>query len=105
MFEVKNDEHLYTSFNRASEAGLEVMIQELIPGDDTYGVNYNSYFWDGSPVAEFTAEKVRVHPPKFGSPRVLLSKRIPEIIEPSRTILKELGFSGLFATVFTNLLK
>lgn len=100
MFEVKNEEQLYTSFNRASDAGLEVMIQELIPGDDTCGVNYNSYFWEGSPIAEFTAEKVRIHPPKFGSPRVLLSKWIPEIIEPGRTLLKELGLSGFSCTEF-----
>ena len=57
MFEVENEEQLYTSFNRASDAGLEVMIQELIPGDDTCGVNYNSYFWNGSPVAEFTLSR------------------------------------------------
>lgn len=100
MFQVDNEEQLYTSFNKTSQAGLEVMIQELIPGDDTCGVNYNSYFVNGAPVAEFTAEKVRIHPPKFGSPRVLLSKWIPEIIEPGRALLKELGFYGFSCSEF-----
>ena len=71
-----------------------LMIQELIPGDDGQGVNYNSYFVNGKPIAEFTAQKVRIEPPFFGSPRVLVSKMIPEIIDPGRRLLKRLNYNG-----------
>jgi predicted ATP-grasp superfamily ATP-dependent carboligase len=79
---------------------LKMMIQEFIPGDDGQGVNYNSYFVDGRPIAEFTAQKVRIDPPFFGSPRVLVSKDIPEIIEPGRLLLKRLGYSGFSCMEF-----
>jgi predicted ATP-grasp superfamily ATP-dependent carboligase len=70
------------------------MIQEYIPGKDSESVNYNSYYINGEPVAEFTAQKVRLSPPEFGVPRVVVSKKIPEIVEPGRRILKALGFYG-----------
>jgi D-aspartate ligase len=76
------------------------MLQELIPGGDALGVNYNSYFWDGEPITEFTAEKVRNAPPQFGSPRVVVSKHIPEVLEPGRKILKAMGFYGFSCTEF-----
>ncbi len=76
------------------------MIQEIIPGDASNGVNYNSYFVDGKPIAEFTARKVRIDPPFFGSPRVLISEQITEIIEPGRLLLKNLNYQGFSCTEF-----
>ncbi len=84
----------YIEYDRAQKAGIEVMIQEFIPGDDCDGANYNSYFVKGQPVAEFTARKVRLSPMAFGVPGVVSSKRIPEIIEPGRQIIKALGLRG-----------
>ena len=76
------------------------MVQELIPGEDECGVNDNCRMIDGEAVAEFTAEKVRLHPPAFGVPRVVRSKRIPDIVEPGRAILRGLGFEGFACTEF-----
>jgi predicted ATP-grasp superfamily ATP-dependent carboligase len=70
------------------------MLQELIPGDDAQGVNYNSYFWNSEPLVEFTAAKVRNAPPELGSPRVAVSKYIPEVLGPGRMILQAMGFYG-----------
>lgn len=100
MVQVDNFDQLISAYRQASEANIEVMLHELIPGDDTQGVNYNSYFIDGEPYVEFTAEKVRLSPPGFGVPRVAVSKDIPEIIEPGRKILKALGFNGYSCTEF-----
>lgn len=91
---------LEQAFNLATEAGLEVMLQEIIPGDDREVVNYNSYVWEGKVLAEFTAVHIRNAPPWFGSPRVVVSRKIPDVIEPGRRILKELGFSGYACTEF-----
>jgi predicted ATP-grasp superfamily ATP-dependent carboligase len=100
MVKVDNIDQMLAAYREATNAGLEVMVQEFIPGDDTKGVNYNSYFWEGKPLVEFTAEKVRLAPPSFGVPRVVLSKEIQEIIEPGRRILEAMGFYGYSCTEF-----
>jgi predicted ATP-grasp superfamily ATP-dependent carboligase len=79
---------------------IKVMVQEIIPGEACEGVNYNSYIADGAPIAEFTAEKVRIDPPFFGSPRVIVSKKIPQIIEPGRKLLRALGYQGFSCMEF-----
>lgn len=91
---------LRTSYREAVEAGLSVMLQEIIPGDDSAVVNYNAYVSDGKPVAEFTARQLRKAPPAFGSPRVAISERIPEVIEPGRKILAAMQFHGFACTEF-----
>ncbi len=100
MSKVDNLSQMLAVYQQAADAGLEVMLQELIPGDDADGVNYNSYFWNGEPLVEFTAEKVRNGPPEFGSPRVAVSKHMPEVLEPGRKILRAMGFYGYACTEF-----
>lgn len=100
MTQVTNMEQLLSAYLRANEAGQEVMIQEIIPGDDQQGANYNAYFWNGQALTEFTAQKVRLAPPAYGIPRVVVSKHIPEIIEPGRAILSALGFYGYCCVEF-----
>jgi D-aspartate ligase len=100
MVKVDSFEELARAYRQAADAGLQVMLQEYIPGDDTRGVNYNSYFWDGEPLVEFTAEKVRLSPAGFGVPSVVVSKEIPEVIESGRKILKALGYHGYSCTEF-----
>lgn len=91
---------LRDAYGLASDAGLTVMLQEIIPGDDAAVVNYNAYVWDGRPLAEFTARQLRKAPPAYGSPRVAISERIPEVIDPGRRILAAMGFEGFACTEF-----
>jgi len=100
MVRVENLDQLIKSYQEAAEAGLDVMLQELIPGGDDCGVNYNAYFCDGEPLAEFTGQKLRNAPPTFGSPRVVMSDHVPEVIEPGRKILRAMGFYGYACTEF-----
>lgn len=100
MVQVDNFDQMLAAYRQADDAGFEVMLQEVIPGDDSLGVNYNAYFWDGEARAEFTAQQIRNGPPEFGSPRVVLSKQIPEVIEPGRKMLRALGFYGYSCTEF-----
>jgi D-aspartate ligase len=100
MFKIQTKDELLSKFNLVQQLGLNVMVQEIIPGDDGQGVNYNSYFIDGEPVAEFTAKKVRIEPPFFGSPRVLVSKNIPEIYESGRRLLRNLKYEGFSCMEF-----
>lgn len=100
MFPVNNADEMMSIYQQATEVGLEVMLQEIIPGDDADVVNYNAYFWNGKPLVEFTSEHIRNAPPWWGSPRVALSNKIPEVIEPGRKILKAMGFYGYACTEF-----
>ena len=100
MTTAENPDELLSAYLQATERGLEVMLQEIIPGDDSLGANYNAYFWDDRPLAEFTAQQLRNAPPSFGSPRVVVSEEIPEVIEPGRRILRALGFYGYACTEF-----
>ncbi|MDD2318986.1 MAG: hypothetical protein PHO83_02940 [Geobacteraceae bacterium] len=100
MFRIENQSELFARYSRIEPLGFKVMIQELIPGDDGQGVNYNSYFVDGAPIAEFTAQKVRLEPPFLGSPRVLVSKAIPEILDNGRLLLKKMNYSGFSCMEF-----
>lgn len=89
---------LMAAYREAAAAGSAVMLQEFVPGPDANGVNYNSYFWDGEPLLEFTAAKIRNAPPRIGSPRVVVSQHVPEVIEPSRRLLRALRYSGFSCT-------
>ncbi len=95
MTEVKNYDEMLAVFEQAAQSNIRVMIQELIPGGDEQGVNYNSYFWNGEPLIEFTAQKIRYSPSGFGVPCVVKSmKHIPEVLESARKILQAIQFNG-----------
>lgn len=100
MSQVNDIDQMMDSYREANEAGIEVMLQEMIPGDDTSGANYNSFFWDGNLLVDFTAEKIRLAPPKYGVPRVLISKDLPELRQPGIALLKAFGYSGFSCMEF-----
>jgi predicted ATP-grasp superfamily ATP-dependent carboligase len=91
---------MHESYAAASEAGLEVVIQELIAGPDRHAVNYNAYRCSSGILAECTARKLRQAPPRSGLPRVVLSTDVPEIVEPGRRLLEGLGYEGFACTEF-----
>ncbi len=100
IVKVYNTDQMLAAYRQAAAAGLDVMLQELIPGHDSLGVNYNSYFWDGEPVLEFTARKVRSAPPELGSPCVARSQVIPEVLESGRKMLQAMRYYGYSCTEF-----
>jgi D-aspartate ligase len=91
-------EELENACHAAWHEHLEVMLQEIVPGDDSTVVNYNAYFHQGQPFAEFTARQLRKAPPFYGSPRVVRSEKIPGVVEPGRETLRALDFYG-FANI------
>lgn len=100
MTVVGDEAELERHLAEAQGAGLEVLLQEIVPGSDTAVVNYNAYAWHGEALVEFTARQVRKAPPRFGSPRVVVSERIPEVMEPGRAVLRALGFQGFACSEF-----
>lgn len=100
LVRVESLDQLRAAYLQAAQAGLAVMVQEFIPGEDSQGANYNSYWCDGEPLVEFTAQKIRGGPPVFGSPRVLVSKPIPEVVDAGRSLLRALRLEGYACTEF-----
>lgn len=100
IVKAENFEQLAAAYQEAERAGMKVMLQELIPGEDSLGVNYNSYFWNGQPIVEFTAKKVRSAPPELGSPCAAVSREIPEVHEFGRRFLRAAKFYGYSCTEF-----
>jgi predicted ATP-grasp superfamily ATP-dependent carboligase len=76
------------------------MLQEYIPGDDQSGVNYNSFFVNGQPLIEVTAQKIRLTPPSIGFPRVVVSKILPELSAPATKFIRALGYDGFSCMEF-----
>lgn len=95
---VENIHQLRAACSEAANAGLRVLLQECIPGDDAQGTNYNCYMWDGEPLVEFTSRKVRLQPSPYGRPSSLVSRWMPELVMSGRAVLRSASFSG-FANV------
>lgn len=100
MLFINNLNELEVVFKNISSYNQQMMFQEFIPGSDSQGVNYNSFIQDGNVIIDFTSEKVRLTPPGIGFPRVIVSKKINEVIEPGRKILNALGYRGFSCTEF-----
>jgi len=93
-------EEALSAYAFARSHSLEVVLQELIPGDEQCGAVYNSYFWNGEPLVEFTSKKIRNSPPDTGSPSVVVSEWMPEVAEQGRRLLRAVKFSGYSCTEF-----
>lgn len=100
MLIIKSIAELKTAYKMIEGLDIKMMMQEFIPGDDKHGVNYNLFALDGKPFVEFTAQKVRLSPPKIGFPRVIISKLIDEVIEPGRKIISYLNYEGFACLEF-----
>ena len=97
---IRNISELRACYRELQDFKIPMMVQEIIPGEACEGgVNYNSYIAGGEPIAEFTSEKVRLDPP-FSASWVIVSKKIPQIIEPGRKLLKALGYQGFSCMEF-----
>ena len=100
MVRAQSMDELRAAFDEAAPLGFAMLMQELIPGDDVNGANYNSLRLGDRPPVEFTAAKVRLAPRSFGPPCVVVSQHLPEIIDPARRILDALQFEGYSCVEF-----
>lgn len=100
MVPVSTVDEAVSAFSRAAQLGLECLLQEIVPGGDSCVVNYNAFFIDGDAVAETTAVHVRNGPPHWGSPRVAVSRHVPEVVLPGRQILGAVRYNGFACTEF-----
>lgn len=88
------------AFTEATGAGVSVMAQEFIAGDDQLGINYNAYAVEGEVLVDFTARKVRMSPPGGGVPSAVVSHHLTDVITLGRQTLRALRYSGYACTEF-----
>ncbi len=94
MTKVEDRVDLLRAWAATEETGLGVVVQEFIPGPDHNGADYNVYIADGQVWAETTAHKLRSKRPEIESPRMVLSKDIPEVTELGRRIARAAASTG-----------
>ena len=92
---VEREDQLKETYLRYREFG-ELMIQELIPGEETQLYSVATLFdEDMNLLAVFTGQKLHQYPPYFGSGSLARSVKNEEITSAGVSFLKDLGFRGL----------
>ena len=74
----------------------DLIIQECIVGPDEHHYSAHAFVrQDGEPLALFTGRKLRVHPPFAGSGCFVRSVRVPELVDLTLEILKQIRYRGI----------
>jgi len=78
-----------------------IMVQELIPGGGEAQFSYAALAAGGEPLAALTARRTRQYPADFGRASTYVETvDRPQIEGPARTLLRELGWTGLVEVEF-----
>jgi D-aspartate ligase len=82
--------------------GLDVMVCEIIPGDDSTIFSYHCYIDSrGEVLAGLCTEKLRQYPPGFGQGSVVRTVPIiPEVRDSAIRLLRHVGYRGEASTEF-----
>lgn len=95
MVIVKTNEELKKEYEKIIKNGLECVIQEYIPGDESKGFNFNSYKYSDSSLITFTSRKVRYSDGGIGIPTCVVSiPEIDEIRDYSVQLIKSISYTG-----------
>ncbi len=94
--EVESPSELRALWPRLNDAGLELLMQELIPGPETLVESYHAYIdAEGSTAGEFTGRKIRTYPTRYGYSTALEITFEHDVVESGREILSKLDFRGV----------
>lgn len=100
-FEANSSEELIRAYDRAFTTGHEVVIQEVIPGDDTNLHLVGAYFNHASEVIGiFTFRRIRQYPHMYGNGALCAGVWIPEIAELCTSFLKKIEYHGIIDAEF-----
>ncbi|WP_425447409.1 D-alanine--D-alanine ligase [Dethiothermospora halolimnae] len=95
MFKVYNRDELEKSIKLATDEGLEVIIQRIIPGFDDHMHTFDAYLDQQGKVTHWvTCQKLRQYPINFGASVYTKQKYIPEIEKIGTKFLEDIGYKG-----------
>ena len=93
---VETPEQLSSLWPRVRKAGLDLIIQELVPGPETDIESYHTYIDDrGEVVGEFTGRKIRTRPRDYGFSTAVEITCNRELAELGRDLVRRLGLRGV----------
>ncbi|MBB3087070.1 carboxylate--amine ligase [Geodermatophilus sabuli] len=93
---VDDAEELEAAFRATNEHGLEMIVTEIIPGDDSRYCSYYSYLDDdGTPLFHFTKRKPRQNPPGFGLGTFHVTDWVPDAAELGLRFFTGVGLRGV----------
>ncbi|MFL5576945.1 MAG: ATP-grasp domain-containing protein [Gemmatimonadaceae bacterium] len=89
-------EALRALWPRLAAAGMDLLVQELIPGPETRIESYHVYVdRRGDVVAEFTGRKIRTSPPSCGRSTALTITDAADVAALGRAVVRKLGLRGV----------
>jgi D-aspartate ligase len=81
---------------RLAAAGVDVLVQELIPGPETRVESYHVYVDGRGEIAgEFTGRKIRTYPPAYGYSTAVEITDQADVAELGRDVVGRLGLRGV----------
>jgi predicted ATP-grasp superfamily ATP-dependent carboligase len=94
--EIDTQEEFEREWPRFAEAGVDLVVQELIPGDEDRIESYHCYVdSEGKFAAEFTGRKVRTLPPRYGGTTACVITDQHDVIEIGRECVERIGLRGV----------
>jgi predicted ATP-grasp superfamily ATP-dependent carboligase len=94
--EVCSYEELGRIWPSLAEAGVDLVVQELVPGGEDRIESYHGYVDPGGEVAaEFTGRKVRTYPPRFGETTACEITDAGDVCELGRECMRLLRLEGV----------
>ncbi len=91
----KNVSELQEALRKTRDAGIEIMVQEIVPGFDDQMFALDVFLnKKGEATHIVTMQKLRQYPVNFGVTSLGRQLYVPEIIEPGINFLKEVGYHG-----------
>ena len=89
-------DELLAGYRRASEHDLDVVLLEVIPGDDDQLCSYYTYLDEsGTPLFHFTKRIIRRHPEREGFACYHVTDWIPEVRELGLRLFRHAGLKGV----------
>jgi predicted ATP-grasp superfamily ATP-dependent carboligase len=79
-----------------ARAEIDVLLQELIPGEESRIESHHAYVdATGDIAAEFTGRKIRTYPPEYGHSTAVQTTRASDVAQLGREVLRRLGYRGV----------
>lgn len=95
LFEVNNMEELRQAIKKSKDAGLEVIVQRIIPGFDDHMYTFDAYVNQQGKVSHWmTCQKLRQFPINYGASVYTIQRNIPELYNIGSKFLEDIGFKG-----------
>jgi D-aspartate ligase len=83
---------LHAVWERAVAAGVDCLVQQLVPGSETAIVSYHAYVdRGGETVADFTGVKIRTYPPEYGQSTAVAVTLSEDVLAEGRRVIAAIG--------------